>query len=59
MQEHPNAVNYRRVSKAMEEGDFMSMADGLSDDIEWWEIGSDQPTRGKAALMERMQADDE
>ena len=55
MQEHPNAAKYREMSKAMDSGDFMSMADGLSDDVEWWEIGSDQPVRGKAALMERMQ----
>ena len=55
MQEHPNAANYRRVSKAMEDGDFLSMADGIDDNIEWWEIGSDQPVRGKAALMEHTQ----
>jgi hypothetical protein len=32
-----------------------AMADGIADDIEWWEIGRTEPIRGKRALMERMQ----
>lgn len=55
MQDHPNAANYRKMSKATEEGNFEAYGDAISDDVEWWEIGSDQPVRGKAALMERMQ----
>jgi hypothetical protein len=55
MQDHPNAANYRKISEATETGDFESFADATADDVEWWEIGSDQPVRGKAALMERMQ----
>lgn len=39
----------------MDVGDFSSYADRISDDVEWWEIGSDEPIRGKAALFERMQ----
>ena len=35
---------------------FHPMADGIADDIEWWEIGRTEPIRGKQALMERMQA---
>ncbi len=55
MQEHPNATKYRELAKATEGGDFSAYADSIADDIEWWEIGSDQPVRGKAALLERMQ----
>ena len=55
MQDHPNAANYRKWTKATEEGNCEAYGDAISDDVEWWEIGSDQPVRGKAALMERMQ----
>ena len=55
MQDHPNAALYRTVNQAVESGDFSSYADNIADDVEWWEIGSDQPIRGKGALMERMQ----
>ena len=40
----------------MNAGDMEAAAAGLADDIEWWEIGSPEPVRGKAALMERMQS---
>ena len=56
MPDHPNAANYRKLSKATEDGDFSAYADGISDDVEWWEIGSTEPVRGKAALAERMQS---
>ena len=56
MADHPNAANYRKLSKATEDGDFSGFTDAIADDVEWWEIGSDQPTRGKAALVERMQS---
>ncbi|HEX6947311.1 MAG TPA: nuclear transport factor 2 family protein [Acidimicrobiia bacterium] len=46
MDEHPNAALYRR---AFESGDF---AQAVSDDIEWWEIGSPDPVRGRDALIE-------
>jgi ketosteroid isomerase-like protein len=55
MQDHPNAANYRKLSKATEAGDFSAYGDFIADDVEWWEIGSAVPVRGKAALMERMQ----
>jgi ketosteroid isomerase-like protein len=55
VQDHRNAANYRKLSKATEAGDFEAYADAIADDIEWWEIGSDQPVRGKQALLERMQ----
>ncbi len=54
MDEHPNVAAVRRWSEQMESGNWEAMADALSDDVEWHEIGRDEPTRGKAALMERM-----
>lgn len=55
MSDHPNAVRYRTISDAMQAGDMSQMVDYLSDDVEWWEIGSTEPIRGKEALMARMQ----
>jgi uncharacterized protein len=43
------------MSQAADVGDFSSYADAIADDVEWWEIGADQPIRGKDALFERMQ----
>lgn len=56
MTDHPNAARYRELSKTVEAGDFSSYIDAISDDVEWWEIGADEPVRGKAALAERMQS---
>lgn len=55
MSDHPNAARYRRLSEAMEAGDMSQMFDGIAEDVEWWEIGSDEPIRGRAALMARME----
>ena len=55
MEDHPNAALFRRMSQAVDVGDFSSYADAIADDVEWWEIGADQPIRGKDALFERMQ----
>lgn len=55
MEDHPNAALFRRMSQAADVGDFSSYADAIADDVEWWEIGADQPIRGKDALFERMQ----
>ena len=54
MEDHPNAARYRAAAKAMDEGRFDEVMDGVADDITWWEIGSDQPLKGKQALMESM-----
>lgn len=55
MAEHPNAAALRAAAERAEQsGDPMSGVDMLSDDIVWHEIGSDEPIRGKQALMERM-----
>lgn len=55
MNEHPNVTAVREWGKNMEDGDFIGAADGLADDVEWHEIGRSEPTRGKAALQQRMQ----
>lgn len=55
MSDHPNAARYRTMSDAMRAGDMSQMVDYISDDVEWWEIGSTEPIRGKEALMARMQ----
>ena len=55
MQDHPNAALFRQMSQSADVGDFSSYADHIADDVEWWEIGSDHPIRGKDALFQRMQ----
>ncbi|MEO6578055.1 MAG: nuclear transport factor 2 family protein [Candidatus Limnocylindria bacterium] len=58
MADHPNAAIARQAAERMEQGgeDLMSLADMLADDVVWHEIGSDEPVRGKQALMERWAA---
>jgi ketosteroid isomerase-like protein len=53
MAEHPNAVLVRQAMESMSSGDTQGIADALSDDVEWHEIGRTEPIRGKAALAER------
>ena len=53
MEEHPNAAMARRAMDDVNNGDIMSLVDILDDDVEWHEIGRDEPIRGKAALGER------
>jgi ketosteroid isomerase-like protein len=53
MDDHPNATALRRMMDAMNTGDMQAAVDGLADDVEWHEIGRDEPIRGKAALGER------
>ena len=56
MEDHPNAARYRAAAQAMDEGRFDEVMDGVADDVVWWEIGSDQPLKGKQALMDSMGA---
>ncbi|HEX2404424.1 MAG TPA: nuclear transport factor 2 family protein [Acidimicrobiia bacterium] len=58
MSEHPNAALYRRMLKRFEEGDPDAFEDALADDVVWWQIGSAEPVRGKAALVQSMQGMD-
>lgn len=55
MDEHPNVERIRRWNEEMEAGNWEAMMEAVADDVEWHEIGRDEPTRGKAALVERMQ----
>ena len=43
----------RRLGDAFNAGDPEAISALLSDDVEWHEIGRDEPIRGKAALAER------
>jgi ketosteroid isomerase-like protein len=51
MEEHPNAVLFRKAMESMKGGDFQAYMDWIADDVEWWHIGSSEPIRGKEALM--------
>lgn len=53
MPEHPNAALLREAIGSMVRGDE-NAGDYYADDIVWWQIGVDEPVRGKAALEESM-----
>lgn len=55
MSEHPSAIAYREATEKYLAGDAQAFADMIADDVVWHQIGSDQPLRGKQALMESMQ----
>ena len=38
----------------MDEGRFEEVMDDVSDDVTWWMIGSDEPLKGKQALIDSM-----
>ena len=56
MTEHPNAALYREAWEKFQIGDTESIATLMDDDIVWWQIGATEPLRGKAAVIESMQA---
>ena len=58
MDEHPNAAWFREMSAKVDAGDFQAMMDALADDVVWHEIGSDQPLRGKEAVVKRWTSGD-
>lgn len=53
MSDHPNAALVRKALEQMSTGDMSEQMDVLADDIEWHEIGRDEPIRGREALMAR------
>ncbi|HEY3000839.1 MAG TPA: nuclear transport factor 2 family protein [Kribbellaceae bacterium] len=56
MDEHPNAKVLRELDERMRDGDLQATFDVLvADDVEWHEIGREEPTRGKEALRQRYQ----
>ena len=56
MTEHPNAALYREALEKFQAGDTAGVAAMMDDDIVWWQIGATEPLRGKAAVLESMQA---
>ena len=56
MDDHPNVTILRKMAEAMgslPEG-MQYLESAIADDIEWHEIGRDEPTVGKEALRQRM-----
>jgi ketosteroid isomerase-like protein len=54
MADHPNAAKIRTTAQEVEQSDDMTRVfDMIADDVVWHEIGSDEPVRGKQALIER------
>jgi ketosteroid isomerase-like protein len=53
MADHPNAAIMRAATESVSAGDMQAMLDLIADDVEWYEIGRSEPTRGKQALAER------
>jgi uncharacterized protein len=56
MAEHPNATLIRRALDAMNSGDPAAVTAVLDPDVEWHEIGRDDPIMGVQALGERYAA---
>ena len=55
MADHPNAALIRTAAERLSSApdDMLELMNLLADDVVWHEIGSDEPIRGKQALMER------
>ena len=53
--EHPNAVVFRQALEKLMAGETEALRSLIADDVVWWQIGSDQPVRGLAALLAQMQ----
>jgi ketosteroid isomerase-like protein len=53
MAEHPNAALVRHALDSLNSGDMQRLTDILADDVEWFEIGRDEPIRGRDALATR------
>lgn len=55
MSEHPNAAKYRMVMERFAQGDTGAFEEAIADDVVWWQIGVQEPIRGKEALLASMQ----
>ena len=53
MAEHPNATLFRDFDSRINSGDMSAIGDFVADEIEWHEIGRDEPLRGKDAVIAR------
>ena len=54
--DHPNAAMIRDAMDRMGTEGFPALADLLTDDVVWHQIGETEPMRGRGALVERMEA---
>ncbi len=52
--EHRNAIRFRDAHNAMNSGDLQPFIDMFADNIEWWDTGASQPTRGKTNAEARL-----
>jgi hypothetical protein len=52
---HPNAQTLHDAMETVNTDDPRAAMDLLADDVEWYEIGRAEPTRGKEAVMQRFQ----
>lgn len=54
MAEHPDAALYRRIFDATRDGDVEALEAVLSPEVVWHEAGSDEPIRGREAVLDRL-----
>lgn len=54
MSDHRHAAAYREALGRFNAGDPGGFADLMSDDVEYWMIGVDEPVRGRAELEQMM-----
>lgn len=54
MEDHPNAAIVRDALERLNTGNLEAMAEFVTEDVEWHEIGRDEPIRGRDALGARM-----
>lgn len=54
MAEHPNAQIYRDAMAAFMGGEMDKTNELVAEDVVWWQIGSDEPVRGRDAVLESM-----
>ena len=55
--EHPNAQIFRDLLAALEKRDLEAMRSYLAPDIVWHMVGSEDPIRGRDALIETLTSD--
>jgi ketosteroid isomerase-like protein len=55
MDMHPNAKILHDANESFSTDNPQAAIDLLADDVEWYEIGRSEPTRGKEAVVQRFQ----
>ena len=56
MDEHPNAALFRKLSQ--DPANVEDLLNALDDNVEWHEIGTPEPLRGKEAVVKRWTSGD-